>query len=73
MEHLRQVTPIIEAFGNACIAHTHNSSRLGKYMELSFTKYGELVGGEVRTYLLENVGALPGSSTGSATSTCSTS
>lgn len=55
MEHLRQVTPILEAFGNACIAHTHNSFRLGKYMELSFTKYGELVGGEVRTYLLENV------------------
>jgi myosin-5 len=55
MERIRQVTPILEAFGNACIAHTQNSSRLGKYAELSFSKRGDLVGGEIRTYLLENV------------------
>lgn len=55
MERIRQITPILEAFGNACIEHTHNSSRLGKYVELSFTKHGELVSGEIRTYLLENV------------------
>ena len=55
MERIRQVTPILEAFGNACIVHTHNSSRLGKYAELSFTKRGQLVSGEIRTYLLENV------------------
>jgi len=55
MERIRQITPILEAFGNACIEHTHNSSRLGKYIELAFTKRGDLVGGEIRTYLLENV------------------
>ena len=55
MERIRQITPILEAFGNACIEHTLNSSRLGKYVELAFTKHGELVGGEIRTYLLENV------------------
>jgi myosin heavy subunit len=55
MERIRQVTPILEAFGNACIAHTQNSSRLGKYAELSFSKRGDLLRGEIRTYLLENV------------------
>eukprot|EP00601_Ochromonadales_sp_CCMP2298_P027339 CAMPEP_0173295616 /NCGR_PEP_ID=MMETSP1143-20121109/14521_1 /TAXON_ID=483371 /ORGANISM="non described non described, Strain CCMP2298" /LENGTH=1642 /DNA_ID=CAMNT_0014235411 /DNA_START=95 /DNA_END=5024 /DNA_ORIENTATION=+ len=55
VERIKQATPIIEAFGNACTAHTHNSSRMGKYLQLSFNQGGDLVGGIIRTYLLEHV------------------
>ncbi|CAG2205322.1 MYO5 [Mytilus edulis] len=45
--------PIMEAIGNAKTTRNDNSSRFGKYIELSFNKKNEIIGAHMRTYLLE--------------------
>eukprot|EP00601_Ochromonadales_sp_CCMP2298_P012193 CAMPEP_0173268174 /NCGR_PEP_ID=MMETSP1142-20121109/30177_1 /TAXON_ID=483371 /ORGANISM="non described non described, Strain CCMP2298" /LENGTH=305 /DNA_ID=CAMNT_0014204381 /DNA_START=114 /DNA_END=1027 /DNA_ORIENTATION=- len=55
MDKVLQSNPILEAFGNARTVRNDNSSRFGKFIELSFSKRGHLIGGLIRTYLLEKV------------------
>jgi myosin-5 len=55
MDKVLQSNPILEAFGNARTLRNDNSSRFGKFIELSFNKRGHLIGGLIRTYLLEKV------------------
>eukprot|EP01032_Pedospumella_encystans_P019342 gene19342-21991_t len=55
MDKVLQSNPILEAFGNARTLRNDNSSRFGKFIELSFNKRGHLIGGVIRTYLLEKV------------------
>ncbi|KAJ8311363.1 hypothetical protein KUTeg_010718 [Tegillarca granosa] len=45
--------PIMEAIGNAKTTRNDNSSRFGKYIEISFNKQNEIIGANMRTYLLE--------------------
>ncbi|XP_022303516.2 unconventional myosin-Va-like isoform X3 [Crassostrea virginica] len=45
--------PIMEAIGNAKTTRNDNSSRFGKYIEISFNKKNEIIGAHMRTYLLE--------------------
>jgi myosin-5 len=55
MEKILQSNPILEAFGNARTLRNDNSSRFGKFIELNFSKRGSLIGGSIKTYLLEKV------------------
>ncbi|XP_027696656.1 unconventional myosin-Vc isoform X1 [Vombatus ursinus] len=45
--------PITEAVGNAKTTRNDNSSRFGKYTEISFDKRNRIIGANMRTYLLE--------------------
>jgi myosin heavy subunit len=47
-----QVNPLLEAFGNATTLMNDNSSRFGKYIELSFLNK-KVVGAQISEYLLE--------------------
>ena len=46
-------SPILEAFGNAQTIRNPNSSRFGKWMELSFDSNNMITGSKVTSYLLE--------------------
>lgn len=52
-ERILQVNPIMEAFGNARTGINANSSRFGKYLELTMTKTGKVTGARISVYLLE--------------------
>ncbi|XP_045893170.1 unconventional myosin-Vc isoform X2 [Micropterus dolomieu] len=45
--------PITEAIGNAKTTRNDNSSRFGKYTEISFDRRYKIIGANMRTYLLE--------------------
>ncbi|GMH53810.1 hypothetical protein TL16_g01533 [Triparma laevis f. inornata] len=47
-------TPLLESFGNACTLRNSNSSRFGKYIQLSFQR-SKLCSASISTYLLEKV------------------
>lgn len=52
-ERILQVNPIMEAFGNARTGINSNSSRFGKYLELTMTRSGKVTGARISVYLLE--------------------
>ncbi|XP_042858977.1 myosin-IIIb-like [Penaeus japonicus] len=52
-DKILQVNPIMEAFGNAKTGINDNSSRFGKYLELTYTRLGKVTGAKISVYLLE--------------------
>lgn len=53
-ERILQVNPIMEAFGNARTGINANSSRFGKYLDLTMTRgAGKVTGARISVYLLE--------------------
>ncbi|KAJ0182581.1 hypothetical protein K1T71_001950 [Dendrolimus kikuchii] len=52
-EKILQVNPIMEAFGNARTGINANSSRFGKYLDLSMMRVGRISGARISVYLLE--------------------
>ncbi|XP_014669755.1 PREDICTED: myosin-IIIb-like [Priapulus caudatus] len=52
-DRILQVNPLLEAFGNAKTGINDNSSRFGKYLEMTFTPNGKVTGACLSEYLLE--------------------
>eukprot|EP00041_Stephanoeca_diplocostata_P037620 m.1430320 g.1430320 ORF g.1430320 m.1430320 type:complete len:1775 (-) comp25073_c0_seq5:163-5487(-) len=52
-QQILQVNPLLEAFGNACTVINDNSSRFGKYLDIKFGFFGDVLGASLSEYLLE--------------------
>jgi myosin heavy subunit len=52
-QKILDTNPILESFGNAKTTRNNNSSRFGRYVLVRFNDACEVVGAQVRTFLLE--------------------
>ncbi len=52
-EKVLSCNPLLESFGNACTLYNDNSSRFGKFIEISFNSPGRISGARIENYLLE--------------------
>ena len=52
-EQVLASNPLLEAFGNACTLRNQNSSRFGKFIEITFNAAAQMCGAVIYVYLLE--------------------
>lgn len=52
-DKILEINRIMEAFGNAKTGINDNSSRFGKFLDVTFTKTGKVTGAKLYVYLLE--------------------
>ncbi|KAL3932462.1 MAG: hypothetical protein SGPRY_000692 [Prymnesium sp.] len=52
-QQILDTNPVLESFGNAKNSRNKNSSRFGKYVNLKFNRELQVMGAEIRTFLLE--------------------
>ncbi|GAB1605228.1 chitin synthase chs-1 [Argonauta hians] len=53
ISQLDQVNPLLELFGNASTALNKNSSRFCKFIELQYSDAGQLLNGQIQSFILE--------------------
>ena len=53
VDRVLKSNPLLESFGNAKTTRNNNSSRFGRYVLVRFSDSCEVVGAQVRTFLLE--------------------
>ena len=52
-QKILDTNPILESFGNAKTTRNNNSSRFGRYVLVRFSADYQVIGAQVRTFLLE--------------------
>lgn len=53
LQHITHLFWSLQSIGNAKTTRNDNSSRFGKYIEIGFGRKGDIIGANMRTYLLE--------------------